>query len=400
MTTTPTLTIPMITTPTTTPTPTIPMYNEKESTQSPVITNDATSQGPILPVMPVIDDDELIKLRAAELLKAVQRRRERDLKQVFSDYAKDIKPMALRCADAARSGDDGTLEIVSEEMIDSLRLLLLKFKRILNENKQSQQYSQTLNNRTPVVIPKDLPFDIMGQATVGPPPSHRFHDVNYKVTRNNNNFRDSGSVFMTTANLTNNLTTSPTIIKQRKRKRHDSKGANSSPVKSKKANKGGRANALWTDKEIEQLTVRVYKYAPNVLAKYPSLTLGQLAERIAHRVSKGDHHRTPSAVTKKMRNLGLVLTHPKNETLIEYLNENSLMQFVPKRFQPNPSPTHSAAESMTPPPTTTTVPSKSVVVVADKCYTEEEIAQAESKEPTTALAALIASLPVPVPVST
>ena len=382
----------MNTTPTPTTPPPTPMHGsfgahaakahadaeDDVSTQLPIKSNDGTSQRPV--AIAEVDDDDEIKIKAAELLKAVERRRERDLTLAFSVYAKEIKPMTLRCANAARSGDDRALEVASEEMRASLRLLHLKFKRILNENKQSQLYSQTLNNRKPVVIPKDLPFDIVGQTTTTttsnlPPPSYRFYDVNSKLARRSNSKASAsgggdgqGSVFTTTPT---------TSIKQRKRKRRHDKKALVSPVKSKKA----RANPLWTAKEIKKVERYVYAYSPHVLALNPTVTPGQLAEKLSTSLSKGKHYRSPTAVVKKIRTLGLVLTNPKDAALRKYLIKNNLMQYVPKRFQsaspPSPTPTD------------------------DSHYTEEEIASVESKQPTTTgLASLIASIPVPVATST
>lgn len=392
-----TMTTPMIITPPT------PMHDNEGSTQPPVLSNDETSQGPPPPpplvapvvVAPVVVNltDE-IKLGMLEVVRKVNLRVEVDMAKAFGEFASVIKPEAKACATAVRGdASDATMDLRThaDKMTRALELLVLTFESCLNDKVRAKLALESLSNPKPVVIPEVLPFEILGQTspTSNNLPSGRsMFDVNSKLATR---FTDSsqGSVFTTTT------------IKQRKRKRQANRQASSNnPVKPKKA----RANPLWTPKEIKQLTVRVYKYAVNVLNHYPSLTPGQLAERISLRISKGDYVRSPTAVTKKMRNLGLVLTHPKNPDLIKFLTRNNLMQFVPKRFQPDsssPSSSSSSDDSMH------TVPSKSaadvVIIPDDKCYTDKEIASVESKEPTTttttALASLIASIP-PVPVST
>ncbi len=408
------MTTPMITTtttttttPTPTPTPTNPttpppspmhaddavstqppvLCNDDETSQPPVLcNNDETSQEPDAPVNETsqppeapVDYNELIKRKMAEVVRDVNERAKADRVEAFKDFAKDLQTDAKACANATTYAD---VDIQSDKIARALELFSLRLKACLNDKAKAKLALESLSNPPTVVVPEQLPFNIIGQAsTLSPPPrrgQQAFFNVNSKVARS---FKDSsqGSVFMTTSSPP---TTTTTDIKQRKRKRRHDKHHASSPVKPKKA----RANPLWTDKEINKVGRYVYAYAPHVLALNPTVTPGQFAEELSKSLSKGMHYRSPTAVVKKIRNLGLVLTNPKDKALRAYLTKNNLMQYVPKRFQ----------AGLTPKPTTTTTTKNS-------CYTEEEIASVESKEPTatttTGLAALIASIPPP-PVST
>ncbi len=344
-------------TPTTTPTtitpPPTPMHDNEGSTQPPVLSNDKTSQGPppplVAPVVPNLTDE--IKLGMLEVVRKVNLRVEADMAKAFGAFASVIKPEAKACANAVRGdASDATMDLRThaDKMTRALELLVLTFESCLNDKVRAKLALESLSNPKPVVIPEVLPFEILGQTTISNLPSRSMFNVNSKLISFKASSHGQGSVFASKSDAA-----PTTTIKQRKRKRHDKHA--SSPVKPKKA----RANPLWTLKEIEILTRQVYRRSPNVLAQYPNMTMGQLAERISLRISKGDNGRSPTAVTKKIRNLGLVLTNPKNKALIKYLVKNNLMQYVPKRFQPSSSPNSSDADSMD----IVVVPSKSVVVV-------------------------------------
>ena len=355
------------------------------STQPPVwpVPNDGTDQ-----VLEAVDLNDQIKHGLTKVLHDVSLRMERDMTTSFSAFTEVFRPESKACAKAARTGDEALLYLASDKIRAALELWLLGFKSYLTTKTQAKLALETISNPPPVSLPEVLPFNIVGRAVDLPSRRHDLFDVNSKLAPSSSNDSSShtqGSVFAAAA-----VDITPTINQRKRKRRHAS-----SPVDPKKA----RANPLWTDKEKKQLRERVFKYAIFVLANPQAMTMLQLAERISRRISKGKYLRSPTAVTKKMRNLGLVLTHPKNLALIAYLTTKNLMQYVPKRFKPAAASTASTSDS-------DSTMDKGVVAspVASthdsNCYTEEEIANAESTEPTTtALAALIASIPVPMAIT-
>lgn len=357
--------------------------NNNETSQPPVMPQDKTTKSPEAPV----NYDDRIKRGMAEVVREVNNRAKAARAKAYNAFVQVATVEAKACANAKTYTD---FAIHSDKTTRALEFMLSCFKSCLNDELSAKLALESLSNPKPVTMPEVLPFDIVGQ-TVGfeSPRRHDggFIDVRSKPLELNTSFRDSsqGSVFTTMVNQ-----------RKRRRPRHD----NQSPIK---ATKKARANPLWTDKEKKQLRERVLKYAIYVLPNDPQvMTMLQLAERISRRLSKGKYLRSPTAVIKKIRNLGLVLTHPKDPALIAYLTTKNLMQYVPKRFQPTASnsdsdstTTHKGMVVVSSPLTSPTDDSNS------NCYTEAEIADAESTEPTTttaALAALIASIP-PVPIT-
>ena len=383
------MTTPMTTTPTPTPTtpPPSPMHAVADdvNTQVPVVASISDDSGttsqvppPVVAAAAPVNYTDRIKLAMAEVVRDVDNRAKAERAEAYDAFVQVFRLEAKACAVVSTSK---AFAIHEDKIIQALEGFLLIFKSCLNDKLRANLASEALSNPQTVCVPEVLPFNIVGKLSS---PHRRgapsLYDVDAKVIRMPKG-STQGSVFAAARS-----SAPPTgVVNQRKRKRRQDK--HSSP---RKPAKSARVNPLWTDKEIKQLRERVFKHAVHVLAATPLMTPTELAERISNRISKGKYIRSPSAVVKKTRSLGLVLTHPKNEALIRFLNAKNLMQYVPKRFQPT---------------TTTTTTTPSVSEADDKYYTEEEITHAESKEPitttttttTTALAKLIASIPALAP---